>query len=308
MSDIQNSNEYVFGPLEPGYGITFGNAVRRILLSSIKGLGLVGFKIKGVNNIFSSINGVSEDVEYIAVNLKKIVFKSDLEEFSMTLNAKGGKVDASMFDSVPGVEILNPEQYICNLSDSADISIEIFVQSGKGYVSSDMLEVPEGFIKLDSAFSPIERVSYNVKDMRVGQKTDYDQLSFNIKTNGSVDSYDALMKAFKILKDQSVDLMEKDDASDEEVEEVEVIADARWNDEIASSLQLSKRAQNVISNLKFIYIGDLITATEKDLFSVAGCGRTTVDEIRSVLQSKYKFDLDTKIEDWSEIRPKGMVL
>lgn len=341
--NVGSKNRVVFGPLEPGYGATVGNSIRRVLLSSVPGLGLVGFKIKGVNNIFSSIDGVKEDVRYIAINLKKIIFQSHLNEFIMSLHAKGGEVTAGMFSIVDrrekiafdalvsemeidgsdsdsdneggiqdngrhsAVQILNPDQHICQLSSGAEIEIEIFVKLGRGYVSTDFLDAPEDFIKVDAAFSPIRRVAYRVENVRVGQRTDYDQLVLEVETDGSIESSDAVNKACMILRDVFADLMNQSNHFEQCSIETEEVIDERWTHEIVSALNLSNRAQSLMSALNLVYIGDLVTASEKQLFSIPGYGKKTVSEIKDSLYANYKFYLDTGISNWNKIRPKGVL-
>ncbi len=304
MSDLNNT--FSFGPLNPGFGQTLGQALRRILLSSIEGLGLVGIKIDGVNNRFSSISGVLEDVEGIIINSKKIIFKSDLSEFVANVNVSGPcVVTAGMLDEIPGVEILNPDQYICTLSDSSEISMKLAVKVGKGYVSHKEIEISDDFIALDVAFNPVTRVSYKSTDTRVGQKTDFNQLELTIDTNGSLDSKDALSQASKILESSA-----KIFNSDEAVEEI-VVQDEKYVDdrlfELVSSLGLTKRAKGAVDALELVYVGDLVSITEKKLLSTPRCGAQTLQEIKAVLESNYGFSLGTEIEEWSEVRPKDMV-
>ncbi|QEK38249.1 hypothetical protein FZC35_02655 [Candidatus Cytomitobacter indipagum] len=371
-SNNKNTESVVFGPLDPGYGVTVGNSIRRVLLSSIPGLGLVGFKIKGVNNVFSSIDGAHEDVKYIVINMKKMIFKSNLNEFTMSLKAKDGQVTAGMFslvinrekisfdslnsakdedlsddlnfdesesssdnldseesnenetnddsskevessdiadeldDSDLSVEILNPDQHICHLSKDTEIEIEIFVKLGKGYASSNSLDIPDGFIKVDASFSPIRRVACEISNVRVGQRTDYDQLTLNVETNGTVQSSVAVNKSCSILRDLFDELMNQNQSEKSVVDQDDTV-DERWSHEISSALNLSNRAQNLIDALEFVYIGDLVISNEKRLLSVAGYGKKTISEIKDSLYANYKFYLETKIDNWETIRPKGVL-
>ncbi len=306
MSNV--SGTLSFGPFEPGYGQTVGHALRRVLLSSISGLGLVGVKIVGVSNRFSPIDGINIDVEDVLLNLKKIVFKSTLEEFTMRLNVNElGDVTASMIDDIPAVEILNPEQYICTLSKNVSLSLELIVKLGKGYVAYSDVDVPEGYIALDVVFSPVTRVVWDSIDTRVGQKTNYNKLEITVDTNGSIEAKDALSQASKILISSLQTFNTDEPAKSEEIQEEAAYVDQRYLD-LLSSLTLSTRAKGAIEFLKLVYVGDLVTMTEDDWRGTPQCGKKTLEEIKNVLETNYGFSLGTEIENWSEVRPKNMEL
>jgi len=210
--DIQASEDKKFAkiivePLERGFALTLGNALRRVLLSSIQGTAVTAIQIDGVLHEFSSINGVREDVTDIVLNVKSLSLKLNSNgPKKLILDAKGpGEITAKMINSNPDIEILNPDQVICNLDENTKIYMELIVNTGKGYVSAEKnrdKDSPLGLIPIDSVYSPVKRVSYNVSSTREGLSIDYDKLTMEIETNGSVEADDCLAFAARILQDQ----------------------------------------------------------------------------------------------------------
>jgi len=292
----------VLGPLDSGYGITLGHPLRRVLLSSISGFAIVGLKIKGVKHIFSSVDGVAEDVEHIILNLKKVVFKSNLKSFSLSVSVTGKtEVTADMFKS-SDVEILNPEQFICSVSDGVSFDIEIYVQSGVGYVSAHAVDVPEGYIALDAAFSPILNVFYDVVPVRVGDKTDLDELHFKVKTDGSVDAKKCFEQGCNIIIEQFYRMISNAQVLQKKTQSLDDIVDDRWMYKI-SSLNLTGRAKTFVEYNGLVYIGDLIQYTRQDISDMHRFGEKTVKDLETALANKYNLTLDIQIKNWELIRP-----
>ena len=210
--DIDQNDEKTFAkvtaePLEKGYGLTIGNSLRRILLSSIRGTAVTAIQIDGVQHEYSSIKGVREDVTDIVLNIKSLALKSNSEvNKKLILDAKGpGEIKASQIVPVPDIEILNPDLVICNLDENTNFHMELFVGNGKGYVSADFNkpeEPPLGLIPIDSLFSPVKKVSYSVSTAREGKALDYDKLTMEVETNGSISAEDAVAYSARIFQDQ----------------------------------------------------------------------------------------------------------
>ena len=207
INNQDHVGDFEFRPLEPGYGLTVGNALRRVLLSSLEGFAITSVKIKGVDHEFSSIKGVVQDVTEIILNLKQVRFKqqiNDVEEESATIVLKNQKsfTAKDIANSLSSFQVLNPDVLICEMDSSVNFEIEIFIEKGRGYVSAEENENDEasiGTISLDSIFTPIRNVKYNIDNYRVGQKTDYEKLNITIETDGSIDPKQALTEASKIL-------------------------------------------------------------------------------------------------------------
>ena len=280
-------------PLERGFGMTLGNALRRVLLSSLQGAAVTSVHIDNVLHEFSSIAGVREDVTDIILNIKKLAVSVE-EEFEgtrrLTLQATGpGEVTAAAIEEVTGVTIHNPGLVICNLDDGADLRMELNVSTGKGYVAavknrSD--DAPIGLIPIDSLFSPVTRVSYKVDNTREGQILDYDKLTMDIETNGTVTPEDSIAFAARILQDQLqtfINFDEPEDTSaDKESDEPEFNRNLlRRVDE----LELSVRSANCLKNDNIVYIGDLVRKTEAEMLRTPNFGRKSLNEIKEVLSS-----------------------
>ena len=306
--DIQASEDKKFAkivvePLERGFALTLGNALRRVLLSSIQGTAVTAIQIDGVLHEFSSINGVREDVTDIVLNVKSLSLKLNSNgQKKLILDAKGpGEITAKMLNSNPDIEILNPEQVICNLDENTKIYMELIVNTGKGYVSADKnreKDSPLGLIPIDSVYSPVKRVSYNVSSTREGLSIDYDKLTMEIETNGSVAADDCLAFAARILQDQLSMFINFDEPK-------EVIAQPSKNEpefnknllRRVDELELSVRSMNCLKNDNIIYIGDLVQKTEGEMLRTPNFGRKSLNEIKEVLSGMSLY-LGIEIPNW----------
>ena len=276
-------------PLERGFGLTLGNALRRVLLSSIQGAAVTGLQIDGVLHEFSSVAGVREDVTDIVLNAKALAISCHNEgPKRLTLRATGpGPVKASDITPVAGVDIMNMDHVICHLDEGADIHIELTVDTGKGYVPADGIrseDSPIGLILVDALYSPVRRVSYKVEPTREGQVLDYDKLSMTIETDGSVSPEDALAFAARILQDQLRTFVNFDEP-DEEVRPTEE-PELEFNPLLlkkVDELELSVRSANCLKNDNIVYIGDLIQKTEAEMLRTPNFGRKSLNEIKEVL-------------------------
>lgn len=278
-------------PFERGFGTTLGNSLRRVLLSSLQGAAICSVRIKGVLHEFSAIPGVTEDVTDIVLNLKGVRLKMHgIEPRTIRIIHKGeGIVRAKDILTDPNVEILNPEHLIATCSKDANLEIEMVAKLGKGYVPADRNrdeKAPVGTIPIDSIFSPIQKVNFSVSNARVGQMTDYDKLTIELWTDGSVKPEDALAFAAKILKDQLTIFINFDEES-EEVEEYELEEDMdRINENLYRSvdeLELSVRSANCLKNAGIKLIGELVARTEAEMLKTQNFGRKSLNEIKDVL-------------------------
>lgn len=279
-------------PLERGFGITIGNALRRILLSSLQGAAIVAVKMDGVLHEFSTIPGVTEDVTEILLNLKdvRIKYHGDAKK-SMTLDAKGpGVVRAADIAADPSISIMNPEQPIATLDDGARLKIEMWVKMGKGYLPAETTkeeEYPVGVIPMDAVFTPIRKVNYRVTNARVGQITDYDKLILEVWTNESAHPADAVAYAAKILKDQLSIFINFEDVEEMPEVEPEVEEDLPDADpnlyRSVDELELSVRAANCLKNADIRLIGELVQKSEPEMLKTKNFGRKSLNEIKDVL-------------------------
>jgi len=290
-------------PLERGFGLTLGNALRRILLSSLQGAAITSVKIKGVLHEFTTIPGVKEDLTDIFLNLKAIAVKVYSPGFKkMYLKSSGsGEVRAGNFETDSETEIMNPDQLIMTLDSNADVEIEANVETGKGYVSAEVAKDENkiiGEIKLDAMFSPINNVSYKVENSRVGQVTDYDKLIFEVETNGVLSPDDAIALAARILQDQLQPFINFD--------EPEIQQDQISNEKLSfnphllkkvEELELSVRSANCLKNDNIIYIGDLVQKSESEMLRTPNFGRKSLNEIKEVLQ-QMDLNLGISVPDW----------
>ena len=290
-------------PLERGFGLTLGNALRRILLSSIQGAAVTGLQIDGVLHEFSSVPGVREDVTDIVLNVKALSVAMHIEgPKRLTLRAKGpGPVRASDITEVAGVDIMNPDHVICHLDEGAEIHIELTVDSGKGYVPADRTrseDTPIGVIPVDALYSPVRRVSYKVEPTREGQVLDYDKLNLSIETDGSVTPEDALAYAARILQDQLRTFVNFDEPEQEvrQVEEPELEFNPLLLKKV-DELELSVRSANCLKNDNIVYIGDLIQKTEAEMLRTPNFGRKSLNEIKEVLNG-MGLHLGMDVSDW----------
>jgi DNA-directed RNA polymerase subunit alpha len=290
-------------PLEKGYGLTLGNSLRRILLSSIRGTAVTSIQIDGVLHEFTSIKGVREDVTDIVLNVKSLALKSSSEGTKkLVLDAKGpGEIKASNITPVADVEILNPDLVICNLDEKTNFHMEMTVGSGKGYVSADMNkpeEPPLGLIPIDSLFSPVKKVSYSVSTAREGKALDYDKLIMEIETNGSISAEDAVAYSARIFQDQLNMFVNFDEP--QEIVVREKPSEPEFNRNLlrkVDELELSVRSMNCLKNDNIIYIGDLVQKSEGEMLRTPNFGRKSLNEIKEVLNGMSLY-LGMEIPNW----------
>ncbi len=299
--------KYTAEPLERGFGITIGNSLRRILLSSLQGAAITSVKIKGILHEFSTIPGVTEDVTDIILNLKEIKIRIHSEgPETIRLKAKGSpKVNAGDIITNNNIEILNSEQHIATLSQDAELDMEMIVKMGRGYVPSEKNkeeDQPIGIIPIDAIFSPILKVNYNVTNARVGQKTDYDKLVLEVWTDGSVKPDDAVAYAAKIMQDQFAIFInfEEEDIPVKEEPEVDKEEKPKINEALYRSvddLELSVRAANCLKNADISYIGELVQKTEVEMLKTRNFGRKSLNEIKEIL-AEMDLSLGTRLENF----------
>lgn len=290
-------------PLERGFGLTIGNALRRVLLSSLRGAAVTGVQIDGVLHEFSSIAGVREDVTDLVLNIKEIAVRMEGEgPKRMVVRKQGpGAVLAGDIQTVGDVEILNPDHVLCTLDDGAEIRMELTVDIGKGYVPAQQNrgeDSPIGMIPVDSLYSPVRKVSYKVENTREGQVLDYDKLSMTIETDGSVNGEDAIAYASRILQDQLQVFINFDEPQREAAEEP--VAELAFNPSLlkkVDELELSVRSANCLKNDNIVYIGDLIQKTEGEMLRTPNFGRKSLNEIKEVLAT-MGLHLGMDVPDW----------
>jgi len=290
-------------PLERGYGLTLGNALRRVLLSSLQGSAVTSIQIDGVLHEFSSIPGVREDVTDIVLNIKALSVRSHSEGVRrLTLKAEGpGEVTAGMITPVADVDILNPDHVICSLDDGASINMELTVETGKGYVPADRNrpeDAPIGLIPIDALYSPVKKVSYKVGNTREGQILDYDKLTLTVQTDGSMTPDDAVAFAARILQDQLQLFINFEEPAVETRREE--MAEPEFNRNLlrkVDELELSVRSANCLKNDNIVYIGDLVQKSEAEMLRTPNFGRKSLNEIKEVLTS-MNLKLGQEIPDW----------
>jgi DNA-directed RNA polymerase subunit alpha len=276
-------------PLERGFGLTLGNALRRILLSSLQGAAITSVHIDGVLHEFSSIPGVREDVIDIVLNIKDIALKMPGDgPKRLVLRKQGpGKVTAGDIGTTGDISILNPELVICTLDEGAEIRMEFTVNTGKGYVPADRNrtdDAPIGLIPIDSLYSPVKKVSYQIENTREGQILDYDKLSLQVETNGSISPEDAIAFSARILQDQLNVFVNFEEPH--RVEAAPSIPELAFNPALLKNvdeLELSVRSANCLKNDNIVYIGDLILKTEAEMLRTPNFGRKSLNEIKEVL-------------------------
>jgi DNA-directed RNA polymerase subunit alpha len=286
---------FVVEPLDRGFGFTFGNSLRRVLLSSLEGAAVAAVKIEGVSHEFSTIKGVAEDVTDIVLNLKRVVclLHGDEEEIRVQLVKEGPAiVKASDIDAPPELELLNPDQEIAHLEDGAMMEMTLVIRRGRGYASADENRSPDntiGVIPIDSIFSPVVRVSYDVEAARVGQRTDYDKLIFDITTNGSVAPKDAITEAANILT-RSLSIFATIDAASAlpdllPTEVVEDVSSAKGMENILiEELDLGVRSYNCLKRVGVETIGDLVVKSEAELAAIPHFGKKSIEEVIEALE------------------------
>jgi DNA-directed RNA polymerase subunit alpha len=290
-------------PLERGFGLTLGNALRRVLLSSLQGAAITAVRIDGVLHEFSTIPGVREDVTDIVLNIKQIALRMGGEgPKRVTLTADGpGEVVAGMIAAGHDIEIMNPDLVICTLDAGARLAMEMTVESGKGYVAAGANrseDAPIGLIPVDAIYSPVRKVAYKVENTRVGQITDHDKLSLQVTTDGTVTPEDAVALAARILQDQLQLFInfEEPRAAIEEEKRDELPFNRNLLRKV-DELELSVRSANCLKNDNIIYIGDLVQKTEADMLRTPNFGRKSLNEIKEVLQ-QMGLTLGMEIPNW----------
>lgn len=298
-----NYGKFYIRPLERGYGLTLGNAIRRVLLNSMMGSAISAVKFAGVVHEFTTLPGVLEDVTNIILNLKQVRFRQDNaeEHFLKIEKAEKGPITAGDIQLTPDIEVLNPDQHIATLGEGAHFSSEILVAFDRGYVQADesQRKLPIGYIGVDAIHSPIRRVNYSVGNARVGQRTDYDSLTIEVWTDGSIKSVEAIPLGYKILKEQ-LQVFINFDENVEPVQKEEDEDKRQFNETLfrpVEDLELSVRSANCLKNAKIRIIGDLVTKSEQDMLKTKNFGRKSLNEIKDILKP-MGLSLGMIIEGW----------
>ena len=302
-TDRKRKATFVAEPLERGFGLTLGNSLRRVLLSSLQGAAVTSIKIDGVLHEFSSLAGVREDVTDIVLNVKQVAIRMQGEgPKRLQLNATGpGEVTAGQITTSGDIEVMNPDLVLCHLDEGATLNVELTVDTGKGYVpavANRPVDAPIGLIPVDALYSPVRQVAYKVENTRVGQELDYDKLTLNVETDGTVTPEDALAYAARILQDQLQLFVNFEDAiqgshpvsaggvpaaqPEGETDQNQI---NRFLLKKVDELELSVRSANCLKNDNIIYIGDLVQKTEAEMLRTPNFGRKSLNEIKEVLSS-----------------------
>ncbi len=300
--------EFTIQPLERGFGITLGNALRRVLLSSIQGAAIVSVKIDGVLHEFSTLPGVKEDITDIILNLKGVRFKlgqADTKEVSINVD-HAGPITAADIITDGTIEVLNPDHYIATVSGKGKFNAELVVKMGKGYLPAKKEldpDQPEGTINIDAIFSPVKKVNYVVSHARVGQITDYDKLVLEVWTDGSVNPEDAIAYSAKILK-QQLDVFINFEEIEEEVQPIKEDEKGDINKVLLRSvedLELSVRSANCLKNAGINTIGELVQKTEAEMLKTKNFGRKSLSEIKDILgEYNLTFGMNLDLNQWEE--------
>jgi DNA-directed RNA polymerase subunit alpha len=307
--DSDSEGQFVMGPLERGYGVTIGNALRRVLLSSLRGLAITAVKIDGVQHEFSTIPGVTEDVSDIILNLKEVRFKADeMREGHLHLNLEGpGSWTAEdIGEAAAEYEVLNPDQHIATLAEDAVVNVDLRVGYGRGYIPSEenkREDDPIGVIAIDSIFTPIKNVKYEVKPTRVGQKIDYEELVLDVETDGSLTPEEAITEAASILRDHVSFFIQLEEEPEPVVEEQEVDEEVKRIRELLAQsvdeLDLSVRSHNCLKAANIKTIGDLVRREEDEMLKFRNFGRKSLQELVEVLDERgLQFGMD--VEEYLE--------
>ena len=292
--------EFEFRPLEPGYGITIGNALRRILLNSLEGFAITNVRIEGVDHEFSTISGVVEEVTEIILNLKKVRFKRQIESYDnekvlVTVGNQDTFKAGDINKFLSGFQVLNPDLVICNMDKKVNLSIEINIEKGRGYIPAEenkVINAPLGTIFMDSIYTPIRNVKYDVENFRVEQKTDYEKLILSIDTDGSIHPKDALKEAAKILiqhfmlfSDEKITLDEEEKSVTEEFDENTLHTRQLLKSKLVD-LDLSVRALNCLKAAEVETLGDLVSFNKNDLLKFRNFGKKSLQELEALVDSK----------------------
>ena len=278
-----NRTKFVIEPLEPGFGLTLGNTMRRALLSRVPGVAVTGIKIDGVNHEFTSIPGVVEDVLDLLLNLKRLVLKvEDQENHTLTVKAKGsGDVLAAQIQCPAGVEVVNTDLKVCTLSDGATLDMEVSIAHGVGYRLADKNKTSDSsFIPIDSIFSPIVSVSYGVSPTQVGQVTDYDKLTLDVETDGSIEPSEAISSVGKTLGELWKLFAEIDEGVGLELGELTISEGSSPDLSLSvDALDLSERPRNCLGRENITTVGQILEYTEDDLLNLTNFGQKSLDEL-----------------------------
>lgn len=306
--------QFTAKPLERGFGITLGNSLRRILLSSLQGAAVMAVKIDGVLHEFSSIAGVTEDVSDIILNLKELRIKMHTwDPVTLFVDVKGpGEFRGKDIQAHDHVEILNPDHVLATLGPDAHLKMELIVRQGKGYVPAERItaeeHLPVGAIAVDALYSPVRRVNYAVTNARVGQTTDFDKLNLEIWTNGTVKPEDALAFAAKIMKEQLAIFINFDEEREPDIKE-EKPQEASFNENLyrtVDELELSVRSANCLQNAAIKFIGELVQKSESEMLKTKNFGRKSLNEIKDIL-AEMGLGLGMKLEGFDpKKRPASM--
>ncbi|MDA9808016.1 DNA-directed RNA polymerase subunit alpha [Flavobacteriales bacterium] len=305
INEAANQGNFEFRPLEPGYGLTVGNALRRVLLSSLEGFAITSIKITGVEHEFTTIKGVVQDVTEIILNLKQVRFKQQIdsvesETATLSVSKSGTVTAADVASSLSNFQVLNPEQLICELDKKVKFEMEFTISKGRGYVPAEENvneEASVGTIAIDSIFTPIKNVNYNVENYRVGQKTDFEKLNFNITTDGSIDPKEALTEASKILiqhfmlfSDEKINLEEE---TIEEFDEDTLHMRQLLKTEL-TEFGLSVRALNCLKTAEVFTLGELVSFKKSDMLKFRNFGKKSLTELEDLIEDKgLTFGFDT---------------
>jgi DNA-directed RNA polymerase subunit alpha len=305
-----SSGQFVIEPLERGYGVTIGNALRRVLLSSLRGLAITAVKIDGVQHEFSTIDGVTEDVSDIILNLKEVRFKADeMREghLHLSLNGPGNWTAEDIDEATSDYEVLNPDQHIATMAEDAEVNVDLRVGYGRGYIPSEenkREDDPIGVIAVDSIFTPIKNVNYSVKPTRVGEKIDYEKLVLNVETDGSITPEEAVTQAASILRDHVNFFIQLEEEPEPVVEEQEVDEEVKRIRELLAQpvdeLDLSVRSHNCLKAASIKTIGDLVRREEDEMLKFRNFGRKSLQELVEVLEERglhFGMDVEEYLEE-----------
>lgn len=308
--ESDSTGQFVIEPLERGYGVTIGNALRRVLLSSLRGMAITAVKIDGVQHEFSTIEGVTEDVSDIILNLKEVRFKADeVREghLHLSLDGPGNWTAEDIAEETSEYEVLNPDQHIATLAEDATVNVDLRVGYGRGYVPSEenkREDDPIGVIAVDSIFTPIKNVKYSVKPTRVGQKIDYEKLILDVDTDGSVTPEEAVTQAAQILRDHVNFFIQLDEEPEPVVEEQEVDEEVKRIRELLAQpvdeLDLSVRSHNCLKAASIKTIGDLVRREEDEMLKFRNFGRKSLQELIEVLDERglhFGMDVEEYLEE-----------
>ncbi len=313
----ENYGKFICEPLERGYATTIGNAMRRVLLSSMQGCAIVAASVEGIQHEFTTLPGVLEDMTEVVLNLKQVrVAMTTDEPQRLVLEAnKKGQVTAGMIKENQNVTVLNSDQLIATLTENRSLKMELEVRMGKGYVPADDhegLDSETGSVILDASYSPVTKVAYSVEQARVGQMTNYDKLILEVWTDGSITPEDACAYSAKILKEQLSVFINFDELSSETAEEEDDVIDLNPNlFKSIDELELSVRATNCLKAANIQLVGELVQRTEQAMLKTKNFGRKSLDEIRRVLDGMtLKFgmtveDFDKKYQEWLKRKEKN---